>query len=77
MSSKQTVPAVQQQRQQYSEVLEKLRQSLTAVLLSVAELCLAKMHFLLPTASVGDVWDEEKVTVPQKGKCTAISRSFQ
>lgn len=67
---------MQQRCQQCSGVLEELLRSLTVVLLQVAGLvvgpCLAKMPFLLPTASVGGVWDEEKVIIPQKGKCTAI-----
>lgn len=63
---------MQQRCQQCSGVLEELLRSLTVVLLQVAGSCLAKMPFLLPTASVGGVWDEEKVIIPQKGKCTAI-----
>lgn len=74
MSSK-PGPAVWQQCQLSSRAGEAAVKP-TVVLVQVAGLCLPKMHFLLPTTSRGGGVQDEEVTVPQKGKCTAVSRSF-
>lgn len=71
--SEQTVPAVPAVLQ----VLGKQLFHLSALLLQVGSVVPGQRAFPSPTANAGDVWDEEKVIVPQKRKCTAVSRNFQ
>lgn len=73
MCSEQTVPAVPAALQ----VLGKQLCHLTALLLQVGSVIPRQRALPSPTTNTGDVWDEEKVIIPQKGKCTAIFRNFQ